>query len=143
MMGSFPWLSTRIHIVNPSLSHTSVIPSSRLRTAEQFRKGTQRGHNMLPSLIIKRVCSAWLVRGKAETRGTHTVAARFASLYLWGNDLMIQASAIKSPAVLSYTLVKFLLPFEFCHSRKLLMLHIILVSAMIIKHLPPEVFCKQ
>lgn len=100
---------------------------------------------------MKRVYSslAWegtsrLARGKAEARGTHTVAARFATLHLWGNDLMIQASAIKSPAVLSFILVlKFLLPFEFCHSRKLLMLHVILMSAMIRKPPPPELFTKN
>lgn len=114
------------------------------------QKRNSKGHHPLPLPILKRVSSAWLgevrqalpeVRRRPEE---HTFAARFASLYLWGNDLLIQASALKSPAVLSCILIlKFLLPFEFYQSRKLVMLHIILVSAMIIKHSPPEFFYKQ
>lgn len=42
LMDSFSWLLTRIHIINPSLSHTGVIPPFKARTAEQYRKGTKR-----------------------------------------------------------------------------------------------------
>lgn len=51
---------------------------------------------------------------------------------------MSQASAIKSPADLSFILIlPFLLLFKICHSGKLLMEHIILMLALIRKHLPP------
>lgn len=59
-MDSFPWLLTRIHIINSSLNCTGLIHQSRERTAEQYRKRTRKAHNTLPSLIMKGFYSAQL-----------------------------------------------------------------------------------
>lgn len=117
--------------------------------SREIQKRASRGpqHAAFSDCREAQFCLAWggeamLARGEVRTRGTHTAAARFVSLYLWGNEQIIQGSAIKSVQYYRRVL-KFLLTFEFCHSRKLLVLHITLVSAMTIKHPPPEFFYEQ
>lgn len=89
-------------VVDKNLHHRSVPESYKSDTLVQ-REGKREIHKKAPKgsqhtafsecteswFCLDWGCEAILARGKVRTRGTHTAAARFVSLYLWGHDLNI------------------------------------------------------
>lgn len=89
-------------IVDKNLHHRTVPESYEYDTLVQkedtrkIQKKTSKGpeHTAFSDCREDQLCLAWgrqamLARGKVRTRGAHTAAARFVSLYLWRNDLIL------------------------------------------------------